>query len=225
MRIPEKPFIRPFEPEFIDYLYHIYQGKIRFIMEAINTLVPFLSSEAPSTLSTEEARRKLKEILKEEIFEKVTPQEWEILKVVVQRESFTNKEISKILDIAPSNVSRLLKSLSELQLILPLFKKGNRLFYRVHEDTKALLDEVYQPVYRRRSSLKTVRLTNRLKRVEKARKHFRNQSLFNTSEYATLCEVSLGTARNDLKSLEKEGKLIRRGKTKNTLYGFSEGEL
>jgi len=69
LRLPGIHFIPPFHNEFIDYLYDAYRGKIRFIMEAINTLAPFLAKNQPKTLPLAKARTKLQEILHDEIMD------------------------------------------------------------------------------------------------------------------------------------------------------------
>ena len=206
-------FVPPFENNFIGYLYDSYRGKMRFIMEAASTLVPFLKKDSPKTLSTNEARLKLKEILYEEIMDKVTPQEWEILKVAVKSEYFTNKDIVTQLKISAPNVTRTLKKLIEKQLISQVHKESKYVYYQVFEDIRIILDsESLQQIQPYRKTT----LMNQ--RIEKGIKIISKMKTFTTKEYSCELKVSTATARNDIKQLIKLGKIVKKGKTKNTYF-------
>ena len=210
--------IPPFDIEFIDYLYDIYRGKIRFIMEAINTLVPFLSKTFPTTISSEKARIKLKEILTEELMESVTPQEYEILKAGMQQDYFTNNDICKAIKISAPNVTRALKKLQQNGLISYMRKEGRNLFYQVHEDVRIVLDRGQVALV---SKYQSQSFSNTKKRAQKVLKSF-SATTFTSVDYAQMAQVSIATARKDLKYLVENGIVIKKGTTKGTHYSMSD---
>lgn len=215
LKLPETPLVSPFETDFIDYLYDVYRGKIRFVMEAINTLVPFLSQGTPISLPSEEAKRKLQEILTEEVMATITPQEWEVLKIAAQQEYFTNKDIGQHLKVSPSGVTRLLKHLLECRLISQIRKESRYIYYQVSEDVRIILDKSTPHLIR---PYEGEPLSHTKRRTEKALKLLKNKERFTSKEYASLMQVSIDTARDDLNYLVGCGKLDKSGKTKSTFY-------
>ncbi len=215
LKLPDTIYTEPFERNFIDYLYNVYRGKMRFVMEAINTLVPFLSGG--KTLSFTSARFKLKEILTEEVIEQITPQEWEVLKIAVRQEYFTNKDICKRLNISAPNVTRTLRNLIQHKLITQVQKESRYVYYQVNEDIRIILDKA-EPTFI--NIHKGEKLSGTKKRAEKAGKIFSDKGNFTTKEYATTLGVSIGTARKDIKFLLEAGRIAKKGKTKNSLYSF-----
>lgn len=215
LRLPEKKLVYPFPISFIDYLYDIYRGKIRFIMEAINTLIPSLPPKTPATLSFKDARFKLKEILTENLMENITPQEWEALRLAVSKEFFTNLDISKKLGMAAPNVSRMIKNLLGHHLISLYSKEGRNIYYQAHEDVRIILD-TYKPTFV--SMSQGEKFTNTKRRIEMALKTFQNQITFTAREYASLVKISLSTARNDLAALLEKGMVEKTGKGRGTCY-------
>ncbi|WP_372371712.1 MarR family transcriptional regulator [Candidatus Uabimicrobium sp. HlEnr_7] len=213
LKLPNREVIKPFEDDFINYLYDVYRGKIRFIMEAANTLVPFLSRKNPQTLPSKVACAKLQEILYEDVMEKITPQEWEVLNVAVKAEYFTNKDIVEALKISKPNVSRIIKKLSQNQLITTIGKKGRYVSYQVFEDIRIIIDSDAEKSVK---SNNKKRFSTVEKRTQKAIKNIKRK--ITTKEYASTMNVSINIARNDLKYLVLNNEIVKKGSTKKAYF-------
>lgn len=211
LKMKKKTYIEPFQKNFISYLYKIYQGKIRFIMEAINTLIPFLNYGKTSTLALQESKNKLREILQENIASHITPQEWEILEIAETFSEFSSKDISKKLDLQISNVSRSIKKFLQKGIIYQIHRTGRTYYYQIHEDIRIILDNPVKQTQSRKLSCME-------KRIISMEKFLNTRETFTTKEYAIKANTSLQTARKDLKYLIKIQRIKEEGRTKNKFY-------
>ncbi len=202
----DKNFIAPVEESFIIYLYKVFKGKIRFIMDSMNTLIPNLNTVEPVKLNGREASKQLLQITFERLTF-LTPKEQEILKYVALKDTFTNKQLCQYLDMPSANVSRILKKLQESNLIYINQQIGRYVHYRVSEEIRIIGKN-----FQRKSTSKhsETKFTEALLTFEGKK--------FTAQDYQEAIGMAPSTSRRYLKQFVDQGKIIKSGKGRSTNY-------
>ena len=79
-----KRWIPPVDDLVVDYLYEVFQGRIRFIMDAITSLVTHLPDGMTGTLATEDAQSLLEQLTWERVKSVLTEAELAVLRAAVR---------------------------------------------------------------------------------------------------------------------------------------------
>ena len=85
LSIQVKRWIRPVDNSLVEYLYEVFSGKIRFIMDAITTIVTNLPEGVTGTLSTEVAKELLKELTHQNVQNVLTDTEHNVLQIAIKQ--------------------------------------------------------------------------------------------------------------------------------------------
>lgn len=133
-------FIRPVADELIEYLYDLYDGKMRFVMDAVSTVVTHLPASPAQPLEMSDAKTFLAGLVFERLRRELTAREWDVLREAVRIGTFTNADIAKNLQVKPPNVTKYLNSLLERHFIYPRRREGRQIFYRASEDVRIIRD-------------------------------------------------------------------------------------
>lgn len=216
LSLRKSQFIPPVESTFIEYLYDLYQGKLRYIMDAINLLSPLLSRGSPKTLPFEGAKKTLAHLVQEEIQGNLTPREWQIFHFCVQQEEFTNRDVQREFSLPSSNSSRFLQRLLSLRFIYLDRKEGKHIYYKPSEFATILREKKERKTQISISSLgsgpkKKDRLKKGMELIEEAGE-------IAASDYSKLMRISPATASRDLSALLQAGKVSMRKEGKLKLY-------
>lgn len=126
--------------ELIEYLYDLYDGKMRFIMDAVSTVVTHLRASPAQALDTTTAKTFLAGLVFERLRRELTVREWDVLREAVRLGTFTNTDIAKSLKVKPPNVTKYLNALLERHFIYPYRREGRQIFYRASEDVRIIRD-------------------------------------------------------------------------------------
>lgn len=223
LAIKKEKFIKPVEDSFIEKLYDLYNGKIRFIMDAMTLVIPELSN--PTTLSSKEGYAILKRLVLEKIQYILPEREISLLIKAARKEKFTNNDMSELSGLSAVNISHILANLQELNFIYLEQQVGRKRYYKVSEDVKLIRDVKEIPFisstksftkYSKKSQKSMSRKTR--ERLKKAEAIIKEREKLTTQEYSKIVQVSLPTARRDLSTLVKMGKALRAGKGKQIHY-------
>lgn len=223
LSIKKGTFIPPVEDRFIEALYDLYAGRLRYIMDAVNMVLPEFGSEQPYTIPTRQARLCLSRLVKEHIVAHLTATEWKVFCFCTQLERFTNQILSRQFAMPGSNAARILRRLIELDFVYLEKKEGRHSFYRVSDYTRVIQEaESHREVrdnYSVSQDAKPIppRFAPEI-RLQQALQIIRNQKTIRHQEYARQLNVSLATATRDLKELTQQGKIRSVGQGKKKYY-------
>jgi hypothetical protein len=95
LALPGKKWIRPVEAEVVEYLYHTFSGKIRYVMNAVTTLISRLPESYGRPLSRDESRKSLASILSSELKKNLTSEEFKVFLKAVKQGRFTNSSLAR----------------------------------------------------------------------------------------------------------------------------------
>jgi DNA-binding transcriptional ArsR family regulator len=227
-------FIKPVEDSLIEYLYDVYAGNLRYIMDAMNMLVPEICDQYVQTIPSENARICLSRLIAEQIQAALTFGECEIFHFCLRAVSFTNKSLSQQFGITTSNIARVMNRLRELNLIYLERKEGKKLYYRVSEYAQMAQNHLQltwnftpptAPTVPKTAPIAEARLSKVAKRFLQAISFIRKKGKIKHQEYTQIFRVSLATATRDLNQLVMSGKLCHKGVGKNAYYEVADTEM
>lgn len=215
LAIKGKKITYPIEDEFIGYLYDLYSGKLRYIMDAMNMILPEFEHDKLKTISFQQAKKCLASLVKEHIQSNLTSVEWRVFLFCVEENFFTNSMLQEKFDMPSSNVARVIKRFLDLNLAYLKKREGRSLLYKANEYTKVINDRPVGNTKLKEKSLYSSAMTPRL---ERAIRLLENRDEISNKDYATLLSVSSATATRDLKKLMDLGILFAIGKGRSRYY-------
>jgi DNA-binding MarR family transcriptional regulator len=223
---PEK-FIQPVNNDFILFLYHLYNGKIRFIMDSLAQVCLYCDFQETGTLSEKEAKNALYKVIKLKT-DRLSTREYECLMLMTQLGEFSNIDLKKSLGMKAPNVSKMLKYLSQENLIYYFRKDSKKIYYKVIDEINVLLEfEKFIPKEVKNLSIKKIvpKMPDKLEeRLEELMKYLKNHEKITNSEYQKLVGVSANIGRLDIKVLIQRGILKKFGEKRGTYYGKTNYE-
>lgn len=131
-------WIPPVDDRVVDYLYEVFQGRIRFIMDAITSLVTHLPDGMTGTLATEAAQSLLGQLTWERLKNVLTDAELGVLQVAVQESRFTNSSLVKATGKGKQNIAKYVNRFLDLHLIRVAERKGRNTYYDICPDLALL---------------------------------------------------------------------------------------
>lgn len=138
LAIRRKRWIRPVDQSLIDYLYDIFSGKIRFIMDSIATLVTNLPEGVTGTISTKSAREFLKELTRQRVKNVLSDAELSLLNAAIKQRRFTNSSLVKDTRKSKQNVAKYLNRLLKFNFIYQTERQGRNVYYEIAPDITLL---------------------------------------------------------------------------------------
>lgn len=132
--------IRPVGDTLLEYLYDLYDGKVRFIMDAVTSIVANLPDTVVETLDAESAKTFLAKLVLERLKRELTPREQEVLREAVRVGTFTNAALAQALHLKRPNVTKYLNTLLAKRFIYPHHREGKQVFYCASEDVRIIRD-------------------------------------------------------------------------------------
>ena len=230
LAIDANKIILPVEDELIACLYQLYEGKIRFIMDAIASIIYHLPTCTIHTLPSSSAIEILKNLALEKIRRVLTPRELEILRFASQLPIFTNSELAKQSHIDSRNIAKYLQRLLDLHYISLAKKEGRNVFYRIAEDARIIgYEGIPKPPAahpQTNSETKPPVLAKPLKdRQRRLLLLLARQPQITVRQWATDAKIGLATARQDLQSLEQLDYIAKIGCGRATCYASKDGTI
>jgi len=129
LAIKPKRWLPPVDDALIDYLYDVFAGKIRFIMDAITTLVTRLPEGVTATLAAEAAKELLSQLAWERVESILTETEQSVLHAAVQQQRFTNSSLVKATGKSKQNIAKYLPRLARFNLVYVANRRGRSVYY------------------------------------------------------------------------------------------------
>jgi len=133
-----KRWIPPVHDLVVDYLYEVFQGRIRFIMDAITSLVTHLPDGMVGTLDTEVAQSLLEQLTWERVRSVLTEAELGVLRAAVRQVRFTNSSLVKATRKGKQNIAKYMNRFLDLHLIHPAERQGRNVYYEISPDLALL---------------------------------------------------------------------------------------
>lgn len=211
-----KSLAKPFADEFIRYLYRLYHGKIRFIMDSLYNVVLRTIGTTPAPLAESKAREMLREIVVEKVNATLTPKEKQVLMTAVKYGTFVNSVIAKRLNMPMPNVARCLERLTELNFIYPLQKVERYRYYRVNETVQILRESELDMSPEQPAKPE---MTGRQQRILQI---LSERSPVTSKELLTYIGCSLPTLRRDLNELIRKRLVTKHGSTRSAAYEINK---
>mgnify|MGYP006293349653 CR=1 FL=1 len=215
--------IKPVSDFFIEKLYKIYQGKIRFIMDSISQIMLFYKGTKKNMLKDKEAEKLFFNIVNLKT-ECLSPREKEVLTTILEFDEFTNDFLAKRLKMKRPNISQILKKLEQENFIYFLRSEGRRYYYSVIDEFKVLIEfqkkekTILQNKMNRDTKSDFLKKLKKQDRYEKLFTYFLRHKKINRIQYENLIGASSSTASRDLANLVRDKKIAKKGNGKKTYY-------
>lgn len=129
--MPEKNWIKPVEDKVIDYLYDTYEGKIRYVMNAITSLISHIPDSYADTLSLEKAAELLRLIQLSELKSKLTAAEIEVFIHAIRLRRFTPTGLCLVTGKSKQSIQKYLRKLLDGNYVYQTDKIGRSQYYRI----------------------------------------------------------------------------------------------
>lgn len=140
LSVPGIQWIAPVEYDVVFFLYEIFSGKIRYVMNAITSLVSHLPDSFAQPLGLEEAKAGLREIVSGELQRTLHGMELEAFREAVRLGRFTNSSLAQSMGKSKQQIQKYLRNWVELCLAAHAEKEGRNQFYEV-DPRFLILDE------------------------------------------------------------------------------------
>jgi DNA-binding transcriptional ArsR family regulator len=138
LAVQPKRWIPPVDDLVVDYLYEVFQGRIRFVMDAITSLVTHLPDGMVGTLATETAQSLLQQLTWERVKSVLTEADLVVLRAAVREGRFTNSSLVKVTGKSKQNITKYLNRFLDLYLVHPAERSGRNVYYEISPDLALL---------------------------------------------------------------------------------------
>ena len=119
-------------------LHEVFHGRIRFIMDAITSLVTQLPEGMTGTLATEDAQALFERLTWERVKSLLTEAELVVLRAAVRETRFTNSSLVKATGKGKQNITKYVNRFLGLHLIRPAERRGRNVYYEISADLALL---------------------------------------------------------------------------------------
>jgi len=131
-------WVPPVGDELVAYLYRLFGGKIRFIMDAIQNIVSYVPEGLPGTISDDMAQEILVALANERAAQLLTQTERDVLIAAAGLEEFTNALLTDLTEKRKQNIATYIEKFVRLGLARRLRQEGSEVFYEVSADMRPL---------------------------------------------------------------------------------------
>lgn len=121
----------PVDDGLIDYLYEVFSGKIRFIMDAVTTLVTHVPEGVTVTMSADSAREVLRQLTQQKLNALLTEAELEVMRAAAGQGRFTNSSLCKTTGKSKQNIAKYVTRFLDLHLVSQAERSGRNVYYEV----------------------------------------------------------------------------------------------
>ena len=196
-------WVKPVEEDCIPFLYDLYDGKIRFIMDTLQAIPSRFPKTIGKTLSLQEMQQLLFGFMEEKILQVLSTREFEILIKAASVDKFTNVQLASHFKLDKGNVTRYLQKFLKFGFIKVIKREGRNVFYEVSEDIKILYRS--KNFYSQQETPKDFLQP----RQKKLLQYIETVEYTTIRDVASYLKIAYSTSRQDLEILVRE-KLIQK---------------
>jgi hypothetical protein len=131
LAVPRKAWIKPITDEVVESLYDTFSGKIRYVMNAITSLVSHLPDSYAQPLSLQETKTLLQGISRSEVRRLLHGAEEAVFLQAATIGRFTNSELAARTNKSKQQIQKYLKSWLQLSLVTQREREGRNQFYEI----------------------------------------------------------------------------------------------
>ncbi|MDH3981939.1 MAG: hypothetical protein OES84_03455, partial [Kiritimatiellaceae bacterium] len=131
LSMPGTQWIAPVEYDVVFYLYEIFSGKIRYVMNAVTSLISHLPDSYAQPLGLEQAKAGLFEIVSGELKRIIHGMEEDAFIEAVRQKRFTNSSLASGMGKSKQQIQKYLRNWLDLSLAAHAEKEGRNQFYEV----------------------------------------------------------------------------------------------
>lgn len=128
---PGKTIIKPVEDAVVDYLYQVFDAKLRPIMNAVTSLVSHMPESVAETLNLDDATGLLRAILWSEVEAQLGAADQEVFRAAARLRRFTPTALGREVGKYKQQIAKHLNRLLELRYIHLAEKRGRSRYYEV----------------------------------------------------------------------------------------------
>jgi len=132
LALPGKKWIHPIENTVIEHLYHTFAGKIRYVMNAVTTLINRIPESYCQPLGVEKAIDVLSSILKSELRKDLSDEEAKVFLMAVNQGRFTNTSLVKQADKSKQSINKYLQIFLHCGYIYLAEAVGRNRYYEIN---------------------------------------------------------------------------------------------
>ncbi|MBI5047217.1 AAA family ATPase [Candidatus Micrarchaeota archaeon] len=136
LKIPNLNTVKPCTNNAVLLLYKIYDGNMRAIFNSISTAILETVKDTPITLDDKHVKAVLSTVAKKRFTSKLSPAMQKVLNALIEAGEATNKQLSEKTGMAPQNISKYLKDLSNASCVFMLRSEGKEKFYAASDWVK-----------------------------------------------------------------------------------------
>lgn len=204
---------KPLEDDCILFLYNLYNGKIRFIMDAIQAIISRFPVSVGKPLSVKEVSHFLFLFMEEKMTQLLSKKEFQVLMQAASLEKFTNTELAKAISLDTSNTLKIVQKFTQYGFANVVDKKKKSVIYEVSNEVFVLYKNKYYISNKTQTTRKV--LTKRQKNIVKLLTKNKKSSI---QEVAAALEVSYSTAKKDLEVLVNKEQLQKAKNVRKWVY-------
>ncbi|HAZ60767.1 MAG TPA: hypothetical protein DCY89_04240 [Gammaproteobacteria bacterium] len=142
LAVPNKAWIKPVDDIVVESLYQTFSGKIRYVMNAITSLVSHLPDSYARTLSLEEARTLLQGIARSQVRSLLHGAEEAVFLEAAALGRFTNTQLATRTGKSKQQIQKYLKSWLALNIVAHREREGRQQFYETDPRFAVLRSDV-----------------------------------------------------------------------------------
>ncbi|MDD5200173.1 MAG: hypothetical protein PHC88_10275 [Terrimicrobiaceae bacterium] len=131
LAVPKKEWIRPVTEKVVENLYDIFSGRIRYVMNAITSLVSHLPDSYAQSLELQQAMEMLRAIALSEAARFVQGAEREVFLQAAAMGRFTNSSLGGRVKKSKQQIQKYLKGWLKLNLVSQAERAGRNQFYEI----------------------------------------------------------------------------------------------
>ena len=137
LALPDKKWIRPVDEGVVHHLNHIFSGKIRYVMNAITTLINRIPESYSQPLGVEKALEIMSSLLASELRKNLPEEAARMFFIAIELRRFTNSSFVKISGKSKQSVNKYIQLFLKYEYIHPTEIVGRNRFYEI--DTRFLV--------------------------------------------------------------------------------------
>lgn len=132
LALPGKKWIHPIEDSVIEHLHHTFAGKIRYVMNAVTTLINRIPESYSQPLNVEMAIDVLSSILNSELRKGLSEEEVRVFFVAVKQGRFTNTSLVKQVGKSKQSINKYLQTFLRCGYIHLAEAVGRNRYYEIN---------------------------------------------------------------------------------------------